>query len=63
MNRMAVLLPPPDGSGTAATVARHGGTPGWEIALIAIGAVMLIGLLVAVTLRRRAPARLQRAVN
>ena len=56
-------LAPPDGSGTAASVAGHSGTPGWEIALIAIGAVMLIGLLVAVVLRRRSSVRLQRAVS
>jgi hypothetical protein len=36
-----------------APVAAHSGTPGWEIALIAIGTVMLICLLVAVVLRRR----------
>jgi hypothetical protein len=59
----ATRLPPPEGSGTAATVARHSGTPGWEIALIVVGAVILIGLLAAVVLRRRAPASLQRAVN
>jgi hypothetical protein len=59
----AKSLPPPDGSETAATVAGHSGTPGWEIALIAIGAVMLICLLVAVVLRRRNPAKLQRAVS
>jgi hypothetical protein len=59
------LLPPDDSgtAGTAATLARHSGTPGWEIALIVIGAVMLIGLLVVVVLRRRAPARLQKAVS
>jgi hypothetical protein len=56
-------LPPPDESGTAARVAGHSGTPGWEIALIAIGAVMLICLLVAVMLRRRSSVRLQRAVS
>jgi hypothetical protein len=56
-------LPPPDRSETAASVAGHSGTPGWEIALIAIGAVMLISLLVAVALRRRNPAKLQRAVG
>jgi hypothetical protein len=44
-------------------VAAHSGTPAWEIALIAIGAVMLICLLVAVVLRRRSPVRLQRAVS
>jgi hypothetical protein len=63
-NRLvAEPLPPPDGSGSAATVAGHSGTPGWEIAVIAIGAVMLISLLVAVVLRLRSPARLQKAVS
>jgi hypothetical protein len=56
-------LPPPDGAGTAASVAGHSGIPGWEIALIAIGAVILISLLVAVVLRRRTSAKLQRALS
>jgi hypothetical protein len=60
---LAEPLPPPDGSGSAATVAAHSGTPAWEIALIAMGAVLLICLLVAVVLRRRTSARLQRAVS
>jgi hypothetical protein len=63
MRLVAEPLPPPDGSSTVVTVAGHSGTPGWEIALIAIGAVMLIGLLVAVALRRRTSVRLQRAVS
>jgi hypothetical protein len=46
-------LPGPDDPGNEPTVAGHSGTPGWEIALIVIGAVMLICLLVAVLLRRR----------
>jgi hypothetical protein len=60
---------PPDNSGspasaaTAAPVVAHSGTPGWEIALIAVGAVMLICLLVAVVLHRRTPARVQGAVS
>jgi MYXO-CTERM domain-containing protein len=56
-------LAPPDQSGTAASVAGQAGTPGWEIALIAIGAVLLVGLLVAVVLRRRTSVRVQRAVS
>jgi len=56
-------LAPPDGTGIAATVATHSGTPGWEIALIAIGAVMLICLLVAAVLRRRTSVRPQGAVS
>jgi hypothetical protein len=58
----AMPLSPVD-QGTGATVASHSGTPGWEIALIAIGAVMLVSLLVAVVLHRHAPARLNRAVS
>jgi hypothetical protein len=65
LHLMSMQVPPPDETGTAATatVAGHSGTPGWEIALIVIGAVMLISVLVAVVLHRRAPARLQRAVS
>jgi hypothetical protein len=56
-------LPPPDGSATVVTLPGHSCTPGWEIVLITIGAVMLIGLLVAAVLRKRTSARLQRAVS
>jgi hypothetical protein len=59
----AMPLSPVDQSGTGSTVASHNGTPGWEIALIAVGAVMLICLFVAVVLHRHAPARLNRAVS
>jgi hypothetical protein len=65
----AMRLPPPGDAGTAGTaataapVSAHSGTPGWEIALITIGAVMLICLLVAVILHRRSSAKLQRAVS
>jgi hypothetical protein len=56
-----MLLPPPDSSGTSATVARHGGLAGWEIALIAVGVVILVSFLIHFVLRGRAAVRLQRA--
>jgi hypothetical protein len=56
-------LAPPNDSGTVVSVTGHSGTPGWEIALIAIGAVLVICLLVAVVLRKRSSVRLQRAVS
>lgn len=60
----AMRLPPTDDSGSAVAVAAHSGTPGWEVAVIAIGVVMLIGLSVALVLRRRTPAaRVQSAVS
>jgi hypothetical protein len=59
----AMRVLPADGSGNTVTTAGNSGTPGWEIVLIVIGAVMLVSLLVGVVLRWRAPARLQRAIN
>jgi hypothetical protein len=59
----AMRLSPPDESGSAPTVAQHAGPSGWEIALIAIGAALLVGLLIAVARRGRATSRLQRAMS
>jgi hypothetical protein len=56
-------LAPTDDSGTATSVAAHSGPPGWAIALIAVGVVMLAGLLVGVVLRRRSPAKVRSAVS
>lgn len=44
-------------------MAQHPGPPGWEIALIAIGAALLVSLLIAVALRGRATSRLQKAMS
>jgi hypothetical protein len=59
----AMRLSPPDESGRAPTMAQPAGPPGWEIALMAIGAVLLVSLLVVVALRGRTTSRLQRAMS
>lgn len=58
----AMRVVPPEGAGTTSTAVSHGGMAGWEIALIVIGAVLLISLLVGIVRRgRRAPVRVQTA--
>ncbi len=59
----AMRLLPPDEAGSAPAMAQHPGPPGWEIALIAIGAALLVSLLIAVALRGRATSRLQKAMS
>jgi hypothetical protein len=60
----AVQLDPAGQSTPVATTTGHGGIPGWGIAVIVIGALMVVGLLVAAILRwRRSPVKLQHAVN
>jgi len=60
----AVPLPAPDDSGAAPVV--HGGTPTWEIALIAIGvavAFALVSLAAVAVMQGRSTAKAQRALS
>jgi hypothetical protein len=46
------VAPGDAGSSTAAYPVTHAGTPGWEIALIALGAAVVAAAVVAVIVRR-----------
>jgi hypothetical protein len=53
----ARVVPPEGGGSTASLPIHHGGISGWEIALIVVGAVVVIGLSLLATVRYRNAAK------